>query len=183
MIQFLESSPQEDKELLRLGRKLSYKPGFFIFHFQNFREFVSKIKRAEKTILASKGFTINDDMNVVVKSYEQDKEAIERELAHINSEEYRMELRSEAEDKKSAMQVSGKSVEDRVREFSKLNYLLAYRFADTPTENCALPDAENVPKPKPEQPKKEPSISVLELEAEALTLRLKLLNFNVRKRA
>jgi hypothetical protein len=67
-------------------------------------------------------------------------------------------LRVEIQQKKSALQVEGRSAESRAEEFNRLNYLLEYRTASLPTD---------IKKP----------INQLELEALALELELDLINF------
>jgi hypothetical protein len=62
--------------------------------------------------------------------------------------------------KKSALQVEGRSAESRAEEFNRLNYLLEYRAAT------------GVISPLPDQ-----NINELELEALALELELELLSF------
>ncbi|MCX6257959.1 MAG: hypothetical protein NTW49_08720 [Bacteroidia bacterium] len=105
-----------------------------------------------------------------------DKEAVQKK-----SELYKGDNRSprwqsltrEIEEKKSALQVEGKTSEDRATEFAKLNYLLAYKAEDMINQGGhMLPEAEN----KPESYNQ--NFSELELEALALELELELLQLN-----
>ncbi len=173
LIAFQQATPQEDKELLRLGRRLlalqigAY--GFYGKSFESLKEFVSKVKKAEKTALASKGFTSENDLQEILDQYKDDLEQTEKELERLQSNEYKNELNREVERKKSAMQVDGKTIEDRVREFANLNYLLSFKFEHTNHQACFIPS------PKMERPPDE--YDQLELEALALELELELLDF------
>ncbi len=171
---FLESNPQEDKELLRLGRRLSATQHRFHadYKFTFFKEYLAKVKKAEKTILATKGYTAEDDITQVIKDFQNDLDNAKEEIKKINSEVYFEDLKWDVKQKKSAMAIDGKSVMERVQEFAKTNYLLSFKFNESETDTCFIPT------PEMEIPPDDNELELeLELEAIALALRLKLLNF------
>ena len=95
-----------------------------------------------------------------------DKKAIEERSATYKGDAASPrweELRTEVQKKKSALQVEGRSAEERAGEFARLNYLLEPR--NTPPAS-PLPDMPDLP-----------NAFDLELEALALELELELLNF------
>ena len=174
---FLESSTQTDKELLRIGRVLS-KDIYPVdtrnhYLFSEFKQYLSNVKKAEKTILSQKGFTINDNIQEIIGAYKRDQGAIEAEIIHADSDEFFEMLKAEAIQKKSALAVNGATVEERAAEFAKLNYLLSYKSMDVTADSCMLPDKERavIPIDNGEQRKRK-----LKLKAKALKLKLTLQN-------
>jgi hypothetical protein len=128
-----------------------------------FKEYVSKVRKTERTLLKPKGYSLSSDLSPVMTQYEADKQAIvaQSELyrGDQNSPKW-AELKIEIQAKKSALQVEGRSAQARAEEFNRLNYLLEYRTNLTPVK--ALPSN---------------TISELELEALAFELELELINF------
>ncbi|MBU3661899.1 MAG: SNF2 family helicase [Bacteroidetes bacterium] len=165
----LNSSGLEDKDILAIGRKIesSYTVlGIFFsnrYYLNYFKEYVSKVRKTERTLLKPKGYSLSSDLTPVIAQYEAEKVAIieQAELfkGESNSPKW-AELRTMIEQKKSALQVEGRSAESRAEEFNRLNYLLEYRAAT------------GVVSPLPDQ-----NINELELEALALELELELLSF------
>lgn len=172
--ELLSASEIGDKEIIAMGRKIgaSYSAiGVYFsnhWHLEYFKEYVSKVRKTEKTVLKSKGFTIESDLDEVLATYqrEQDGLKVQAERYQADNQSPRWaELRSEIQEKKSALQVEGKSAKERAGEFARLNYLLDYKVE--------LPA-----KPNTEQPDEFEIIddnSQLELEALALELELELL--------
>jgi hypothetical protein len=67
--------------------------------------------------------------------------------------------------KKEQMAVAGKSIEQRVKEFASLNYLLSYKFADRPSDGSI---------PKAEKPSQQSSQSSQSSPDEELALRIRI---------
>lgn len=172
----LASSPLEDKDIIAIARKIENNSSALNVYFGNrwyvsyFKEYVSKVRKTEKTILKPKGFTIESDLSNVLETYNLDKQAIQKKAElykNDNQSERWGSLRKEIEEKKSALQVEGRTAGDRAGEFAKLNYLLAYKAEDIQNnEPIMLPPAENIPQ----------AASELELEALALEVELELLS-------
>jgi hypothetical protein len=165
----LNASDQQDKDILALGRKLESSYAVLGVYFSSryylsyFKEYVSKVRKTERTILKPKGYSLTSDLAPVLAQYEADKQAVKDQAETFQGEQNSpkwAELRAEIQQKKSALQVEGRSAESRAEEFQRLNYLLEYR---------------SVPSAATANPKN--NISELELEALALELELELINF------
>jgi hypothetical protein len=95
--------------------------------------------------------------------YEAEKQAVLNQSQSFNGDENSpkwAELRLEIQAKKSALQVEGRSAQDRASEFQRLNYLLEYRTNLAPATTTQTFNT-----------------SELELEALALEIELELINF------
>lgn len=114
---------------------------------------------------------INDD-EIVNKL----KDATEREFSNIriNYEQYMKKgegsprwiaLGKEIKEKKSALNVVGKTPSERAKEFAKLNYLLEYKMDDVDPLSCEIPDFNS-----------DDELLLAELEAEAILILLMLQN-------
>ena len=162
-----ESTPIEDKEMLRISRKLRNVSGVQAWHFDYFKEYLAKIKKAEKTVLKSKGYSLDDDIEAVVKAYQEDEAKAKTEVENVDKDDFFETLVREVREKKSAMAIEGKTVEQRAEDFSRLNYLLSFRHSDVDNQNCQLPGATEA--------KPSGNMDMLRLKAKALSLKLKLL--------
>jgi hypothetical protein len=165
----LNSTDQQDKDIISIGRKIDssyallgiyFSQGYYLSYF---KEYVSKVRKTERTLLKPKGYSLSSDLSPVMAQYEADKQAIvaQSELyrGEQNSPKW-AELKIEIQAKKSALQVEGRSVQARAEEFNRLNYLLEYRTNLAPAKE-AIPN----------------SLDELELEALAFELELELINF------
>jgi adenine-specific DNA glycosylase len=176
--QLLSSSEIGDKELIAVGRKIDSSYALLGIYFSNrwyleyLREYVSKVRKTEKTVLRAKGFTIDSDLDEVLASYKKEQDAVtnlaERYQGESSSPRWE-ELRSEIQEKKSALQVEGKTAKERAAEFSRLNYLLDFKV-DLPEEVENDEDAEF-------EIIDEETTDELVLEALALELELELIDF------
>jgi hypothetical protein len=77
-------------------------------------------------MITGKGFSPDDDLDSIIETFEKEVTQLREELTHVLSDEHKKEVMREVQEKKSALQVEGKSVSERVMEFMKLNSLLAY---------------------------------------------------------
>ncbi len=140
IIKFNEIVPLDDKFIIQTARKIDYRKNYFdSYKIEYFKEYLAKVKKAEKSVLASNGFTIDDNINEVISFYKKDLEKANKELDDIKSDDHKQEVKEAIAEKKKAMQVKGKSIEDRVSEFDGLNYLLDYKFIDINPAVCELP--------------------------------------------
>ena len=138
----LQNSTFEDKDILSTGRRIENSYTHLGLYFQNswtiryFKEYVSKVRKTERTILKPKGYTIESDLTKVMAEYELEKQGIQKKAelyqGDANSERWKT-LKEEIQEKKSAMMVEGRTPVDRAAEFSTLNYLLAYKAGDQET--------------------------------------------------
>jgi len=170
---FLEKTPYEDRELLMIARKLQRRFDYFETYTVNyFKESLSIIKKAERTILAGKRYTIDDDIEKVIKDYGKDLEKENEVLKDIQSEKHKNEVAKDVKEKKSAMKINGKSTEERAQEFAELNHLLSYKFPDIDPQVCIIPGKEKPPETDRQSGDKEKRIRVARVKAQA---KLKLL--------
>ena len=54
----------------------------------------------------------------------------------------------EISERKKQFSVDGKTIEARVKDFEKLNYLLDFKFTDVDPNVCEIPSPENKPEAK-----------------------------------
>jgi hypothetical protein len=165
----LNSTEQADKDILSLGRKIENSYPVLGIYFSNryyisyFKEYVSKVRKTERTILKPKGYSLTSDLSPVLAQYEAEKTALQAKAETYNGEQNSprwTELRGEIEQKKSALQVEGRTAESRAEEFGRLNYLLEYK--------------QSLPEPTPVE-----EVMSNELELEALALELELELFDI----
>jgi hypothetical protein len=173
----LNASTFEDKDVLAIGRKIENSYNTLRVYFDRswyikyFKEYVSKVRKTERTILKPKGYSIDSDFAKVLEAYQLDQQTVLKKAdlykGELNSERWKS-LRYEIEQKKSVLQVEGRTASDRADEFATLNYLLAYKSEDVPVEEPRMI-------PSPEMPALLTSMNELELEALALEIELELL--------
>ncbi|MEI6882697.1 MAG: helicase C-terminal domain-containing protein, partial [Bacteroidota bacterium] len=78
----LSATDQPDKDILAMGRKIEnsyqvlgiYISGRYVFSY--FKEYVSKVRKTERTLLKPKGYSLTSDLAPVLAQYEKDKEYI-----------------------------------------------------------------------------------------------------------
>lgn len=118
-------------------------------------------------LITGKGFSTDDDIDTIIEAIEKDVTALREQLTFILSDEHKKEVMAEVQAKKSAMQIEGKSVSERVMEFAKLNSLLAYHNRK-----------ESFKKAKKEVDDDAEMIALLEAEALAELMLLELLSLD-----
>jgi hypothetical protein len=171
---FIESAEKEDKELLRLGR-MFFKVGLEVgqrgneYNFNEFKMYLSEVRKAERSVLASKGYSLEDDVDQIIEEFKKEVAVINAEMEETKSPEYIAAKMDEVVKKKEKLAIKGATVEERAAEFSKLNYLLDYRAKEVDGDNCMLPNEGEkiVSKVDP--------VKLLKLKAKALKLKLELL--------
>ena len=165
---FLKKTPYDDRELLTIARKLQRRFDYFETYTVNyFKESLAIVKKAERTILASKGYTIDDDIDKVIKDYQKDLENENEILMDLQSEKHKNEVSKGVREKKSAMKINGKSTEERAEEFTELNHLLSYKFPDINPQVCVIPERERPPETTRKPDDKEKRIRIAKVKAQA----------------
>ena len=173
LTKFLEKTPYEDQELLAIARRLELRFQYFEpYLITNFKESLYVVKKAEKALLKSKGYSLDDDIEKVLDDYRKDLEKEQGELKIIKSESHKQEVESEVKAKKSAMKITGKPIMERVREFAGLNHLLSYKFSSINPDSCLIPQKELPPANPSNDMDKAKRIRVAKVRA---TAKLKLL--------
>jgi hypothetical protein len=165
----VNAADRQDKDIIALGRKIDSSYAVLGVYFPNryylsyFKEYVSKVRKTERTLLKPRGYSLTSDLSAVMAQYEAEKQSIQAQAETFMGEQDSpkwAELKLEIQAKKSALQVEGRSAESRAKDFETLNYLLEYR-----TNLVAATTTEII------------NASELELEALALEIELELINF------
>jgi len=159
----IQSTTFEDKDILSVVRRIennAHEYGLRLessYQVNAFKEYVSKVRKTEKTLLKPKGYTIESDLDQVIERYRQEVAAVQAKagIYMLDAEGNRVgekdsvrwqQLIGEVKQKKSAMNIEGKTVEERVREFARLNYLMAFRQQDVLSTACYLPTPQEAEK-------------------------------------
>ncbi len=146
----------------RLSKRFDY---FDRYNYETYKVIRNEVVKTEKMI-AGKGFSPEDDLDGIIETFEKEVAQLREEMTQILSEEHKNAVMREVQEKKSALQVEGKSVSERVLEFQKLNSLLAY---------CDRKKAYSA-RVKTTSKSKNDDISLIEAEALAELMLLELLN-------
>lgn len=137
---FSETVPLEDKFIMQTARKIASRKDYFdSWRVEYFKEYLAKVKKAEKSVLASSGYTLEDNISEIIKAYQEDLEKAQQVLVEIKSPQHRQEVIEEIAERKKQYSVEGKTTEARVKDFEKLNYLLDFKFTDVDPNTCELP--------------------------------------------
>ena len=147
---FNESSQPDDKDMLKLCRRyitLYEKAKQYSMQTQlrekvsDFKASLAEIRKAERTTLAQRGYSLQDNFQPAIDEVKRDMDRIAEELERTRSPEFYEERLAEVIEKKKRLTIQGLSIGDLVRQFSGLNYLLDYRAQDINSNACDLPDA------------------------------------------
>lgn len=145
---FLNANNFADKDLLKMSQQVKRMyPAYYDGNAAQFSELVSTIAKMEKSVLSTYGYTKEDDVAPLVEQVQSKLQETQDELERLKSSEHRDFLYKEIEQKKRDMAVIGVSLEERVKEFKKLNYILSVPFnRDRQLENNYIPSKEECEK-------------------------------------
>lgn len=138
---------------------------------------VSQLRKAERTTLADKGYTLNDDMRKIIEAYENDDKIIDREREIINGDDWNQKTYNEIVAYKKKAAIFGQTPEDCAKSFAKLNNLLAYSSSEV-TKESPTPRSRNLALPAAESGKEKEDNKALELrerESKSRKRRIKIL--------
>ncbi|MEH0157359.1 SNF2-related protein [Limibacter armeniacum] len=171
----IKSSSINDKDIIRIRTIFSrlYKEFYGGLKVEKFKEALKKYNKIISQILTPKGLTPEDNIQGLIDELKREYQAIEKDRQRIQSDNYFLEVARRIAQKKKEMAVSGASIEQRVKEFKNLNYLLSYQFKDIDHTHCVIPKTENKPNSRPKEEATE--LALIEVEALALELELALL--------
>ncbi|WKN32109.1 helicase-related protein [Porifericola rhodea] len=143
--EFLTSSDRDDKELIRVGKRLLNLLGDinssdwqFNADFSEFRAIVPQVRKAETTTLAKRSMSIHDDLSPILEEMETEIQKVEEERQFLRSEENLGKLEAIVREKKAKLQIRPGTITERAQEFATLNYLLDYSQADTMNQGHSL---------------------------------------------
>jgi len=91
---------------------------------------LKQLKRIEQNILAKNDLDIHDNFEVLIEDYQNKLVKIKAELIRIQSANYQVKLLNQFIYEKEAKQLQSKTLEERVNEFSRLNFLLECKDAN-----------------------------------------------------
>ncbi len=175
---FLQNSIQEDKELIKLSGKLNRTLDTnWDWDLDKFKDFLSKYKKTERSLLEPRGYTIQDDFDKIIADFDKELEQIKEEKQKINSPEYQEQVMDEIIKKKEKLEIKGGTIEDRVQEFASLNHLLSYKFSDIDHTSCNIPTKEFTGRKNAKQEvKNNETHNLLKLKSKSRKRRLRLLS-------
>lgn len=163
---FMQASPQTDKQIIQLyGISTESSHHEREWKLKEFMERSTKVKKAERTILHKRGLYLGSDLSSLAGKIEDEERELQDQWEKINSPDYLQGLMSEAAHKKSTLAIEGESVDDRVEDFTRLNYLLDYRSSEVDSQDCVLPEPGS---------RKAPNFDLMKARAKALSLKLKM---------
>lgn len=145
---FLIATSQDDKELLKLCRRLqSYLTSInqqsaeFNNYVENLKVLISFVRKTERTMLAPRGYSPSDTERLIQELVEEQKLYAQR-VSFLETKEGLAEVKKEIEEAKEKYSVSGKMPDERAKEFAQLNYLLGYDANSKNTEPEQASDKE-----------------------------------------
>lgn len=175
-----KSSFDDDKEIVAMSRKLGN-----VYNSHNtwntdyLSETIKSVAKTEESVLKKRGYDRNTDIQKVIDELNHEISDKNADMEYRGSQDYYQSIYDFIVKKKKEMNIVGKSIESRIEEFQKTNYVMQYPFDPTlHLANNELPDPKSkmqksaeqiVPAaPVPDNSNKE-DLELLELEAEAET--------------
>ena len=112
------------------------------YQLNRFKEHLSAYKKMVKTLIEPRGFKETDNLKPIEESLKKEIDGLKVYLEEVESDEFQRNLAEQIREKKRKLSVTGKSISDRVKEFSSLNHLLSYKFKDVDHTVCLIPEKE-----------------------------------------
>ncbi len=136
------ASEQSDTDILNIGRRCrNLDTGNYIggwYYLEYFKEYVSKVRLTERTLLKPRGYSIQDDLSPLSAALDKEKQELDKQAqlytGATESPRYHA-LYQEIQLKKEKLAVEGRPPEERAREFARLNYLLGYLMGYVDIDN------------------------------------------------
>ncbi|KXX72769.1 SNF2-related protein [Flammeovirga sp. SJP92] len=135
----------EDKILLKFSRRLKSANGQVtgMYYIDRFRDNMKVYQSTVRSVIEKRGFSEEDDIEKIIESVEKDITAKETLRKTLTSPDYFNEVIEKIREYKETMNIDGATPEGRAKEFSDLNYVLSYSFADIDHSKCDIPTVEN----------------------------------------
>ena len=134
---FAIENPSDKQIIISANRIKRYRQSFWGLDF--FKELVTKVRSAERTILKKRGMSLSDPIPPVIENLEKELAASREEVARIQSPEHTQKLRLDVLLRKDKMKIAGSSIRERLKDFEALNYLMEYRSSEVDNNDCVLP--------------------------------------------
>ena len=122
----------DDKEIIQMSRKLgNIYPSHNTWNTDALSEHLKTVAKTEASVLAKRGFDRNSDIDKVVEELDKEMEKLQKDAQFIISQDHYQEIYEYIVDKKRKMNIVGKSIESRIKEFEDTNYVMQYPFDPT----------------------------------------------------
>jgi len=173
MLSDFNQGNREDKFLIRLKSAYNSVSDYnWDRTLDSFKSMFSQYAKVKRSIFKLRGLSEDTDINVVVKGLNDELAKINMEIESVSKPEFQDKLIQEIQDKKEKLAIKGGTLDDRVKEFSKLNYLMSYKINQVDVDECKIPVIElpvqNVITNKSKQ------IQIAKAKAIAIKIKLKL---------
>lgn len=145
---YLNADVKTDAELIRAyatKNRMFASGGYSSYdhYFERFKDTVSRYGKLRRTIFEQRGYSESADISTITLEMEKELALLETEIKEARSEEFYDKIYQVVADKKAKLNLKGGSLQQKVIEFSSLNYLLSYKFKDVDHTSCAIPRIEN----------------------------------------
>jgi hypothetical protein len=132
-----------DKELIQTTAKVDrLNDEYYNSTLENFKDSVSRYQKIKKTLFDARGYNEGSDVSIIRTELENDLILANTEHDALKSEEFYQKLFNQIAEKKEKMNIKGGTLENRVEDFKRLNYLLSYKFVDIDFRSCTIPESE-----------------------------------------
>lgn len=92
------------------------------------KKYAKRLKKLEDTILVKNKLTLDDDATFLIDQYSQKVVEINEDIEKKESEEYKTEVLERVTKEMKEKEANRKPIEERIKEFARLNYLLDCKF-------------------------------------------------------
>lgn len=166
-----------DKEIVQMSRKLAnIYDTHFTYYTDEFSKYIKEVAKTEDSVLRKRGFNRNSDLSILLEELNAEANKLKDEQEFVNSEAHYKEVEKFITDKKKEMNIIGKSIDDRIKEFKKTNYVMQYPFNPLLVQpNNEMPEINEKDDEEDDEQDDVDEIELMEMEAEALTLMLKMM--------
>lgn len=106
-----------------------------------YAEVLSKYTKIFRTIFEQRGYAENTDLDVIKAEMSQELILVESEIEQLRTPEFQDAIMVRIQEQKEKYQVKGGELEDRVKDFAALNYLMSYKY-DINKQQCDIPIGE-----------------------------------------
>jgi len=174
LIQEFKQGNREDKFLIALKTRYNALSEYESWDrtLDSFKTLLSKFSKIKRSIFKSRGVDENTNIEEIIADLNKEKTEIEENYQKINSSEFKQKLIEQIQDKKEKFSIKSGNLDERVKEFSKLNYLMSYKINQVDVDECKIPVIElpvqNVSTNKSKQ------IQIAKAKAIAIKIKLKL---------
>lgn len=127
-----KTSFDDDKEIVQMSRKLgNIYTAHNTWNTDSLSEHLKTVAKTEAGVLAKRGFDRNSDIDKVIEELDNEVEKLQKDAKFITSQDHYQEIYNYIVDKKKKMNIVGKSIESRIKEFEDTNYVMQYPFDPT----------------------------------------------------